>query len=332
MIAWHWWLGFIGGTIVLLFADLFFLQRGAHAVRTKEAVWMSAWWIGISLAFAALVWVMLGAHVAGNYLTGYLIEKSLSADNLFVFVIIFEYFKVAPKYQHRVLFYGVLGAFVFRGIFIALGTTLLAKFSWIAFVFGGFLLFTSYRLVRHDGTDIDPAQNRVLRMLQRYLPVTKEMKDEHLFVRQDGRLAATPLFAVLVVIETTDIVFAVDSIPAVLAVTRNAFIVFSSNVCALLGLRALYFLLADMMDRFAYLDDGLAIILGIVGLKMIYEELVTLHQRGMFGWIPDGLALEIPSWMPLIVVVIVLSGAVALSLLWPPRHRGAAREVEASRR
>jgi tellurite resistance protein TerC len=317
MVAWYWWTAFIAGFVALLLVDLLVVQRKPHKVETREAAIWSAIWIALGMSFAIVVWFTLGSRATQNYITGYLIEKSLSVDNLFVFVIIFNYFSVPAAYQHRVLFWGILGALVFRGIFIALGVTLLNRFSWVAFFFGAFLIYTAYRLATHGGAEVDPRHNPILKLVRRYVRMTRRFYGHHLVVRLRGRWAATPLFAVLVVVETTDIVFAVDSIPAIFGVTRNAFIVFSSNAFALLGLRALYFVLADMMDRFHYLDIGLAAILGIVGVKMIYEEIVHMHERGTIDWLPHALVVEIPAWAPLLLVALILTAAIVMSLRNP---------------
>jgi tellurite resistance protein TerC len=322
MIAWYGWAAFLAGFVALLLVDLLVIQREPHKVETREAAVWSAIWIGLGLAFALVVWATLGQPAAQNYVAGYLIEKSLSVDNLFVFVIIFGYFRVPAAYQHRVLFWGILGALVFRGLFIALGVTLLNRFSWIAFLFGFFLVYTAYRLATRGGVEVDPRHNPVLKLLRRYLRVTKRFYGHRLLVRLRGRWTLTPLFAVLVVVETTDVVFAVDSIPAIFGVTRDPFVVFSSNAFALLGLRALYFVLADVMGRFHYLDDGLALILGIIGVKMIYEEIVHLQEIGAIELLPQAWVVEIPSWAPLLLVVLCLGAAIALSLAYPKKGVG----------
>jgi tellurite resistance protein TerC len=284
----------------------------------REAGKWATIWIGLGLSFTFVVWYLFGGHAAQTYITGYLIEESLSVDNLFVFVIIFNYFKVPPAYQHRVLFWGIMGALVFRGIFIILGAALLNRFSWIAFIFGGFLVYTAYRLATHGGAEVNPRDNPILKLIRRYMPMTKKYYGPNLFVRLRGnRWAATPLFGVLVVVETTDVVFAVDSIPAIFGVTREPFIVFTSNAFALLGLRTLYFLLAHMMDRFHYLDVGLAAILGLIGFKMIYEEIVHMHSAGTIDWLPHSLIFHIPPWAPLILVILILAVSVAFSLRYP---------------
>ncbi len=295
------WAAFVGGLIGLLLVDLLFFQRDAHVVSPKEAGVWSAVWIGLGVSFAGVIYLLYphGGEAATDYLSGLLIEKSLSVDNLFVFVLIFQYFSVPAKYQHRVLFWGIFGAFVFRGIFIALGTVLLSQFSWVAYIFGAFLLFTAYRLATTEEVEVHPERNPVLKAFRRVWRVTDDFEGQNLTVKRDGHRWATPLLAVLVVLETTDIVFAVDSIPAILAVTREPFIVFSSNAFALLGLRALYFLLADAVRRFEYLDAGVATILGFVGAKLIAEEAGLVHM---------------PAWLNLVIVLGILAGAIWLSI------------------
>lgn len=315
MVPWYGWIAFVAGIVGLLLLDLLVFHRDPHRIRTKEATIWSIGWIVLGLLFAGVVLLVFGSRPTQNYLAGYLIEKSLSVDNLFVFVIIFNYFQIPPKFQYRVLFYGILGALVFRGIFIAIGAKLLSTFFWVAFVFGAFLLYTAYRIGRQGGIEVEPEHNRALQLLRRFVPVTHELQGQKFIVRRNGGWCATPLLAVLIVIETTDILFAIDSIPAVFGVTRNPFIVFSSNAFAILGLRALYFLLADMVRRFEYLDKGLALILGFVGLKLIYEELVRLHEEGGVPWFPDVLAAELPPWVPLALVAFILAAAISLSVL-----------------
>ncbi len=338
------WVAFLCATVSFLLLDLLVFHREAHRVTTREAAVASAAWIGLGLLFAVVVWAWMGAQATQEYLTGYLIEKSLSVDNLFVFVLIFSYFRVPNKYQHRVLFYGILGAFVFRGLFIALGAALLARFSWVAFLFGGFLIYTAYRLATHEGVEVDPAENPVLNLVRRVIPMTHSFHGQKLFVRgselteeeighRSSRRAvlATPLFAVLVVIETTDIIFAVDSIPAIFGITRNTFLVFSSNAMALLGLRALYFLLADLVARFRYLDIGLALILGIVGVKLIYEELVHLQDAGRVH-LPEWTVVHIPPWAPLVLVAVVLTVATVMSVRHPLPDEEIERRLQQARR
>jgi tellurite resistance protein TerC len=248
---------------------LFVLHREAHEITVKEATITSAAWITIGLAFVFVVWATLGGQAASQYITGYVIEKSLSVDNVFVWAVIFSYFSVPKAYQHRVLFWGIFGALVLRAIFIFAGVALLERLEWLLFVFGGFLLFTAVRVYSHAPGDIHPERNPVLRLVRRFVPVSAGYDGQKLFTRIDGRRLATPLFVVLVLIEATDVVFAVDSVPAILAVSRDPFIVFSSNAFAILGLRALYFMLAGARDRLVYLNRGLGVILAYVGVKMI---------------------------------------------------------------
>ncbi|HEX9889594.1 MAG TPA: TerC family protein [Nitriliruptorales bacterium] len=295
------WVAFVAVLVGLLIADLKLIHSDAHVVGAREAGLWSAVWISLGLSFTGLIYVLYGdggGRASIDYLSGFLIEKSLSVDNLFVFVLIFQYFSVPAKYQHRVLFWGIFGAFVFRGIFIALGAVLLSRFSWVAYIFGAFLVFTAYRLAAHE-MDVHPENNPVLKALKRFGRVTQEFHGQQMFTRKEGKLWATPLFAVLIVVETTDIVFAVDSIPAIFGVTKDPFIVFSSNAFALLGLRALYFLLADAVRRFNYLDAGVALILGLVGVKLIVEEAGLVH---------------LPAWVNLLVILGILAGAIWLSI------------------
>ncbi len=266
------WATFVAAIATLLFADLLIVHRKPHAISIREAGIESAVWISLGLAFTLVMWWWQGGGAAGEYLAGYLIEKSLSVDNVFVWAVILSYFAVPAEYQYRVLFWGIFGALVFRAIFIFAGITLIDRFDWILYVFGAFLIFTAYRIATHKGAQIHPEHNPVLKLVRRVVPTTTEYHGQRFFVRIDKRLLATPLLAVLVLIETTDIVFAVDSIPAILAVSRNPFIVFSSNAFAILGLRALYFLLAGMAHRFRYLNLGLGAILAFVGVKMIIHD------------------------------------------------------------
>ena len=295
-------LGFLAFIGAMLALDLLVLHRDAHAVSVREAATWSAVWIALGLAFGGLIGVLDGGDAAGAYFAGYLIEKSLSVDNIFVFVIIFSYFSVPAEHQHRVLFWGVLGALVFRGAFIVLGAALIETFSWVLYVFGAFLLFTAYKMARHQEVTFDPGRNRVLRLLSRFVPLAPDYHGKRFFVRLDGRLFATPLFAVLVVVETTDVIFAVDSIPAIFAVTRDPFLVFTANVFAILGLRALYFLLAGVANRFTYLKAGLAVILAFVGTKMLLADVYHM-----------------PVWASLAVIATVLAASVGASLLRPQR-------------
>lgn len=299
----EWWIAILVIIVGLLLLDLLVIHKDAHVISTQEAAKWSAIWIGLGLAFAGFIWWQYpdhhGAIAAKEYLAGYLIEKTLSVDNLFVFVIIFAYFRVPEEYQHRVLFWGILGALVFRGIFIAIGAVLLSAFSWVAYIFGIFLVFTGAKMFKGIDHDVDPALNPVLRLVRRFIPVTETYHGQKLFTKIDGKLWATPLFAVLVVIETTDIVFAVDSIPAIFGVTQDPFLVFTSNAFALLGLRALYFLLSNAVRQFVYLGPAIALILVFVGVKLILEEAIAIHFS---------------PWVTLGVISVVLGGAVILSI------------------
>ncbi len=287
------WAAFVSFVFVLLALDLFVLHRDAHEVSVREAALSSAFWVALGLGFGVVLWVFEGGTVAGEYLAGYLIEKSLSVDNVFVFVLIFSFFSVPAAYQHRVLFWGVLGALVMRAVFIFAGAALLEAFHWIIYLFGGFLVFTGLKMFRHEEMSLSPSENRVLRLVQRFVPMTTEYHGQRLFVRAGGVLVATPLFAVLVVVETTDLIFAVDSIPAIFAVTRDPFLVFTSNVFAILGLRALYFLLAGVAHRFVYLKAGLAAILVLVGGKMLLSDVYHVPVGVSLGLVATILAVSI---------------------------------------
>ncbi|MBW3664082.1 MAG: TerC family protein [Actinobacteria bacterium] len=270
------WGALVVAIVVLLLLDLLLVHRTPHEVKFREALIESAVWIALGLAFGLILWWWEGARVAGEYYAGYLIEKSLSVDNVFVWAVIFSYFSVPAKYQFRVLFWGVFGALVLRAIFIFAGVALLDRFDWLLYVFGAFLLYTAFKMVRHRGTEVHPEDNPVLKLVRRVVPSTNEYDGQKMFTRRSGALLATPLFAVLVLVEATDVVFAIDSVPAILAVSREPFIVFASNAFAILGLRALYFALAGMAGRFRYLDLGLAAILGFVGVKMLIVNVYHL--------------------------------------------------------
>ena len=278
-----------GIIIVLLLVDLLVFHREAHAVKTKEAAIESALWIGVGLAFGLVVLWAYGGQATGEYYAGYLIEKSLSVDNVFVWALIFSYFAVPGKYQHRVLFWGIFGALVMRLVFIFLGVALIERFDWILYVFGAILLFTGIRMAVKQEGEVHPDRNPVLKLVQKVVPSTTRYDGQKLFTHEErkGKLRrlATPLFAVLVLIETTDVIFAVDSVPAVLAVSREQFIVFASNAFAILGLRALYFLLADAHSRFHYLQLGLAVILVYVGIKMILSNWYHIPTPISLGFI-----------------------------------------------
>jgi tellurite resistance protein TerC len=291
------WIALIGVIVVLLVGDLLIVHRKPHAITMKEAGIESAVWISIGLLFTLVMFWWHGGAAGGEYLSGYLIEKSLSVDNVFVWAVIFSYFAVPNQYQFRVLFWGIFGALVLRAIFIFAGVALLETFDWILYVFGAFLLITAFRVARHQEAEVHPENNPVLKLVRKIVPSTNEYDGQKMFTKRSGRLLATPLFAVLILVETTDVVFAVDSIPAILAVSREPFIVFSSNAFAILGLRALYFLLAGMAGRFRYLNIGLGVILGFVGIKMMIVE-----------WV------HMPTWLSLGVITLVLTATIWLSL------------------
>ncbi|GHG43173.1 MULTISPECIES: TerC family protein [Amycolatopsis] len=291
------WAAVLGVILLMLAVDLL-AHRRAHVVGVREALAWSAVWVALGLAFGAVIWWVWGAEFAGQYFAGYVIEKSLAVDNVFVFAIIFGYFAVPREYQHRVLFYGVLGALVFRAVFIAAGSVLIASFAWILYVFGAFLVLTGIRMALHRDETVDYENNAVLRVFRRLVPATDRFHGKKFLVREAGRRVATPLLTVLVLIEVSDVVFAVDSIPAIFAVTQEPFLVFTSNAFAILGLRAMYFLLADLMHRFVYLKLGLAAVLVWVGVKMLLLDV----------W-------KIPTALSLGVVGAILATAVTASLL-----------------
>ncbi|GAA4622879.1 TerC family protein [Cellulomonas oligotrophica] len=264
------WLAVLGAIVLMLAIDLF-AHRRAHVIHVREAALWSAVWVGCGVGFGALVWHYGGAVAGQQYFAGYLIEKSLAVDNVFVWAIIFTYFAVPRELQHRVLFLGVLGALVFRGIFIAGGAALIESFGWVLYLFAAFLLYTGYRMLRTRNDHLNPEDSRAWRLFRRTVPMTDAFHGQRLLVRRNGALLATPLLAVLILVEVTDIVFAVDSIPAIFAVTDDVFLVFTANAFAILGLRAMYFLLADLMHRFIYLKVGLSFVLIWVGVKMLLK-------------------------------------------------------------
>ncbi|MFA4016969.1 MAG: hypothetical protein RUDDFDWM_002081 [Candidatus Fervidibacterota bacterium] len=292
------WVVFLSAVFVMLMVDLGIFHRKAHVLSLREATAWSIFWVVISLLFNIVVWFWLGEERALEFLTGYLLEKSLSVDNIFVFAVLFSYFAVPPEYRHRVLFWGVVGAIIFRLTFILAGAALLKKFHWVVYVFGIIVIISGIKLLMHKERRVAPERNPVLRLARRFLPITPTYHGQSFFVLRDGKVMATPLMLVLLVIETTDIVFAIDSIPAIFAITRDPFIVFTSNVCAILGLRALYFLLEGMIRLFRYLDEGLAIILVFIGIKMLVSDVY-----------------KIPLWITLGFVVAVLAVTITLSLV-----------------
>ncbi len=304
---------FNAGVLAVLAIDLGIFNKKAHKISVKEAAAWSSVWIALSLGFAGVIQMHSGHEKALEFVTGYLIEYSLSIDNIFVIVLIFSYFRIAEKHQHRVLFWGIIGALVMRGSMIAAGAFLIGRFHWIIYVFGAFLIFTGIRMAMQDEADIEPESNPVLRLVRRFVPVTQDFRDQSFFVREplhrgeQARILATPLFVVLILVETTDLIFAVDSIPAIFAVTRDPLIVYTSNVCAILGLRSLYFLLAGVIHRFQFLKLGLAVVLTFVGVKMLL-----------------GSVYEIPILISLLVIAVILAVSVLASLVFPRGNRDSA--------
>jgi tellurite resistance protein TerC len=287
------WVLFAVVVVAALVLDLGVFNRRAHAPSMREALWWSAGWISLALLFNLGILIWQGREPALLFLTGYLIEESLSVDNLFVFIILFSYFGVPAKYQHKVLFWGILGAVVMRGLFISAGLALIANFRWAIFLLGAFLLYTAWRLLREQSQEVHPEHNPVLKLLRRLLPITSDYADGQFFRRVDGRLWGTPLLVVLVVVESTDVVFAVDSIPAILAITPDPFLVFTSNIFAVLGLRALFFALSGFMRKFHYLHYGLAAILAFIGLRMLFSEWFHLPPVVTLGMVGSILALSV---------------------------------------
>jgi tellurite resistance protein TerC len=297
---WQWG-ALIAFLTVLLVADLLIVHRSAHEITAKEATIESAIWISIGVAFTGVMFFWHGGLAATEYISGFLVEKSLSIDNVFVWAVIFSFFGVPKKYQFRVLFWGIFGALVLRAVFIFAGVALIERFEWVLYVFGVFLLYTAWKIAHHDETEeVDYSKNLALRAVRKVVPSTDKYDGQKLFTRENGKRLATPLFAVLILIETTDVVFAVDSVPAVLAISRNEFIVFSSNAFAILGLRSLFFLLTGLAGKFRYLNIGLGVILGYVGLKMLA--------------VGKPLELHPPTWLSLAVIAVVLTLSIVLSL------------------
>ena len=293
------WAVFVGLVIGLLVLDLFVLHRKAKEIPFREALWLSGFWIAVSLAFGGFVWFVAAPDAGSRYLTAYLVEKSLSVDNVFVFAVIFSSLAVPEKYRYHVLFWGVIGALVFRLLFILAGSALLSTFSWLVYVFGAFLVFTGIRLLRSgNDEESDPQDNQALKLLRRVLPFTEDYKGDNFFVRQDGKRYATPLLAALVVIEASDVIFAIDSVPAVLSITQTTFVAYSAMAFAVLGLRALYFALEGLVDRFVYLHYGLAAILIFLGVEFVLQ----------------GFGLHIPIYASLIVIVAVITVSIVASL------------------
>jgi tellurite resistance protein TerC len=300
------WVGFSALIAALLLLDLLVLARQEREISFRQATALSLFWIVLALLFGVVIFALAGPERGGEYFAGYVIEKSLSVDNVFVFALIFSYFAVPGRYQYRVLFWGVVGALVLRAIFIALGAQLLERYDWMVYVFGIFLIYTGIRMAFHRDEEVHPERNPVLLVVRRMLPMTKDFQGQRFFVRQAGKLYATPLLAVVAVVGTTDIVFAVDSVPAIFAITSSSFIVWSANAFAVLGLRPLYFMLAGMIERFVYLSLGLSIVLIFVGVKFMISDLVG----------------KVPIWISLPFIATVVGVSIVASL-WKTRaqHR-----------
>jgi tellurite resistance protein TerC len=292
------WVGFNIFVLSMLALDLGVFHRKAHAISLKEASIWSGVWITLAMVFNAGLYYFAGSEPALQFFTGYLIEKSLSVDNIFIFVLLFTFFKVPAPYQHRVLFWGVLGALIMRGTFIAAGVALIDSFHWIIYLFGAFLIFTGLRMGFRKEMEVHPENNPLLKFIRRFVPVTENYEHGRFFVRRAGQVMVTPLLLVLLVIESTDLIFAVDSIPAVFAVTRDPFLVYTSNIFAILGLRSLYFVFANVMGKFYYLKLGLAVVLSYVGVKMVLADIYP-----------------IPTALSLAVIAVVLAAAVVASIM-----------------
>lgn len=293
------WVGFNAFVLVMLALDLGVFHRKSHEIKFKEAITWSAVWIALALIFNIGIWHYFGEVKAIEFLTGYLVEKSLSVDNIFVFVLIFSAFQVPAQYQHRVLFWGVFGALIMRAIFIFAGISLITKFHWIIYVFGAFLIFTGYKIARDEGTKINISESPVLKFIRKYIPVTNDFSGSKFMIKLNSKWHATPLMLVLVLVETTDLIFAVDSIPAILAITSDPFIVYTSNVFAILGLRSLYFALAGSLKYFTYLHYGLAAILVFVGIKMLISDFYKFDPFVSLG-----------------VIALILGASIAASFIW----------------
>ena len=298
------WIGFFAFVFLALYVDMAVLNKKVHTITLKEALKQSAFWIGLAVIFNIAVYFFMGTEKAVEFLTAYLIEESLSMDNLFVFLLIFQYFNVPSQYQHKVLYWGILSAIVMRLIFIFAGVTLVSKFHWVIYVFGAFLVFTAIKMIFKKDEEIHPENNPLLKIFKKFVPVTQEFHRSSFFIKENGRIFGTPLIVVLFMIEISDVAFAVDSIPAVLCVSNDLFVVYTSNIFAILGLRSLYFALAGLMPLFHYLKYGLAFILGFIGIKMLIEE---------FFKIPTGAALG--------VVGSILILSVIASIVFPPKKK-----------
>ncbi len=308
-----YWAIFLVVVFGMLAIDLLVFNRKAHAVSIKEALVWSAVWISLALAFGGVVYVQLGHEQGLQYVTGWLIEKALSVDNIFVFIVLFSYFAVPQQLQHRVLFWGIIGALILRAIFIVAGAALIRKFSWIMYIFGGFLVFTGVKLMFKQDEEVNPESNPILRVFRRFVRMTSDFRGGAFFVKENGRRYATPLFLALVMVEFTDLLFALDSIPAVFAVSQDPFIIFTSNIFAILGLRALFFVVGGILSKFRFLQYGLAVVLAFIGAKMLVVK---------WYHVPIGLSLG--------VIAGLLGGSIVISLLVPPKEGPAAEHDPAA--
>ena len=306
------WVGFNIFVLAMLALDLGVFHRKAHALSLKEASIWSVVWITLAMVFNAGLYLFAGPEPALQFFTGYLIEKSLSVDNIFIFLLLFTYFKVPAAYQHRVLYWGILGALIMRGTLIAVGVALIESFHWIIYLFGAFLIFTGIRMGFHKEIEVHPENDLLLKFIRRFVPVTENYEHDRFFVSRAGQVMVTPLLLVLLVIDTTDLIFAVDSIPAVFAVTRDPFLVYTSNIFAILGLRSLYFVLAGIMEKFYYLKLGLSVILTFVGVKMVLADVFSL-----------------PTALSLVVIAVVLTIAIVASIVRTRHQAAKSREPEA---
>jgi tellurite resistance protein TerC len=336
------WIGFCLFILAMLAIDLGVFNRRPHEINFKNAAVWSAVWVILALTFAALLFGPLGWELFGparqqkglEFLTGYLIELSLSVDNLFVFLLIFTYFQVPPKYQHRVLYWGVLGALVMRITMILFGTALIERFAWIIYIFGAFLIYTAVRLFRQAEVTINPEDNVIVRAVTRFVPISRQYERRKFFTVIDGKRVGTLLLLVLIVVEVTDLVFAIDSIPAIFGITTNRFIVYTSNVFAILGLRTFYFMLASVVDKFHYLKTGLSIVLSFIGLKMLLPLLSRIIALALGGAGFSGVAGyvrsfdDIPIVIALGVVAVILLTSVAASVIWPQQTSDKSNEVD----
>lgn len=302
-VSWTGWAIFNAFVLLMLALDLGVFHRKAHAIRPREALIWTVVWISLALLFNLFIYYRAGQDIALEFLTGYLLEKSLSVDNIFVIVMIFAFFRVPAAYQHRVLFWGVLGALVLRGIFIGLGAYVLHRWEWVMYIFGALLVVTGIKMAVKQEDVADLSDNPILRLARRIIPITHEYHGKHFVIKRDGRLLGTPLLLVVILVEVSDLLFAIDSIPAIFAITDDTFVVYTSNVFAILGLRSMFFLLAAVVERFVYLKYGLAVVLVFIGVKMLLHDVY-----------------KIPTFISLGVITVLIGGSILISLLRPPRE------------